>query len=227
MLIHLTGIPNVDEGELGHADDREHENEKHEKQAERGHRWGGIQQRLKNFLQLLLLLDEAENATNSQRAQDCAENLQIFADASPSNAQNDDCADNNGEIEDIPAFPEVVDALCDELENGFDREDDHESVVEDLEHVLVTLRLHVPVETEHEGVAEDANHDEQVEVAMLCHDNHEVAKLAVSGLKALLWLDHGGEHVDASVAQLRTLQVTVALHDLLLRVKGLDDHTDE
>ena len=131
MLVHLGCAIQVDKTELGHANDGEHEDEEHEEQAERAHRRRRRDQRHEDLLQLLLLLDQSEDTTNSQRPQDRTHDLQLLAHASPVDDQDDERENDNREIEVVPAVLEVQAALGDQLDDGFDGEDDHEGVVDD------------------------------------------------------------------------------------------------
>ena len=116
--------------------------------------------------QLLLSLDQAENATNSQRTQDCFCDSDVVADADPVEGQDDDRANDDYKIEHIPVVSEIFLLLSDYLDNGFNGEYAHEDVIHDIDWVFVGFGLHIPVEAEDEGVGNDADHDEHVEVAM-------------------------------------------------------------
>ena len=62
MLTHLAILVQVDKGELGHADDGEHEDEEEEKQAECTHGRESRNEGLEYLLQPLLLLHQAEDS---------------------------------------------------------------------------------------------------------------------------------------------------------------------
>ena len=164
----------------------------------------------------MLLFDEAEDTTDTKSTEDGAKNLKILTDTSPSNGQNHNSSSNYDEIEQIPAIFEVVTSLSNNLQNGFNCEDNHEGIVENLKHVFVDLRLHVPVEAEDESVQENTNHDEQVKVLVLCDDDHKVTGLAISGLEAPFWFGCDGNQVNLGVTELSSLQVSITLHDLFL-----------
>lgn len=164
----------------------------------------------------MLLFDQAEDTTDTKSTEDGAKNLKILTNTSPCNSQNHNSSNNNDEIEQIPAIFEVVTSLSNNLENGFNCEDNHEGIVENLEHVFVDLRLHVPVKAEDESVHENTNHDEHVKVLVLCDDDHEVTGLAIGGLEAFFRFSRDGNQVNLSVTELRSLQVSIALHDLFL-----------
>ena len=171
MLIHLRCTFQVNETELGHTNDREHENEKHEKQAERGHRWCSLQQSFEDFLQLLLLLDQSENTTDSQRPQDSSHNFQLLTHAGPVNDQDNGRENDYGEIEDVPTIFEVHDALGDQFYNCFNSEDGHEDVINDCDGHLVVFWLHVPIEGQKSCVSHDRNHNEHVEAIVLRYND--------------------------------------------------------
>jgi len=61
--------------------------------------------------------------------------------------------------------------LCKQFDDGFDCEDSHEHVVNDLNRVIEVFRLHVPIEGQQARVTQNADHDEQVEKVVLGHDN--------------------------------------------------------
>ena len=117
--------------------------------------------------------------------------------------------------------------MGDDLHDCFHGEDDHESVVEYLENVLELLALHVPDEAQHECVAHDTDHDEGVEGPTVGGTDEEITECTVVSLQSLLRLLNGAHLVYAREGKLRAPEHTIPLHDLLLIVEGLCDHTDE
>lgn len=68
MLVHFACSIDINEGELCHANNREHEDQKHEQETERGHRGQSSNQCLEDLLKPLLFLDQTEYTTNSKCA---------------------------------------------------------------------------------------------------------------------------------------------------------------
>ena len=66
MVAHFTRWTNVNQRELSHSNDGEHKYKQHEKQTKRCHTRRGIEQRLEDFLKLLLLFDQAEDTTDTK-----------------------------------------------------------------------------------------------------------------------------------------------------------------
>ena len=228
MRSHLGGTVQVDQREHCHSNDGEHEDEKHEEQTERSHSRSRIDQGLEDLIELGILFDEPEDTADSEGSQDGAHDLDVFADSEPAEAQNDKGGDHDGEIEEIPAIGEVVLLLSNYLHDGFNGEDGDEDVVDHLDDWLVRLWLHVPIESEDEGVANDTGEDKDVEGGMLRHNNHRVSYLAVSlGLEDFLGLGAMAEKLNFDPGALRLREQLVERKELLLRVESLNDHTDE
>ena len=229
MLTHLTGVLEVDKGELSHAYDSEHENEEHQEKSETTHRGRRTDQCLENLLQLLLLFDESEDTTNSQRTQNGAENSDAFTEAGPVYREDYDCTHDHGEIEQVPVVLKVVFLLRDDLHDGFNGEDDHEDVVYDLNRVLVRIWLHVPVEAEDERVCHNANHNEHVEEGMLRHCDAEVSQPCIVARRYELPLRFCIQcnQRDGNPRELLATKGPVATQKLLLIVECLNDHTNE
>jgi len=228
MVTHFRSTIKVNKGKLGHANNGEHKDKKHEEESERGHGGGGFNQCNKDSLQLLLLLDKSEYTTNSECTQNGAKNLKVFTNAAPGQAKDDDCANHDAEIEQIPAILEIERLLSNNLQDGFDGEDDDKGVVKDLKHILDLLWLHVPVETKYKGVGKDTDHDEQVKGFVLSYDDARVTDFAVAlSLELYFGLHVVSHELHLNPTKLRSCQRAVAGHKLFLIVECLNDHTDE
>ena len=181
------------------------------------------------MLQLLLLLDQTEDTADSERAQDGSQDSNAVTDAGPVEDQDYDCAGDNSEIENIPAISEVVLSLSNDLHDGFNSEDDHEDVVDDVDRCLIRLWLHIPVESENERVSYDARHYEKVEVAMLSEVNAPVSDHPVVAVCLELPLRYEIHviQLDGYPGHLLACERAVTTEELLLAVKGFNDHTDE
>ena len=68
MLVHLIGVLESHSGELRHANDSKHEDKQHKQNSKGGHRWCRGKESREDLLQLLLLLDQTEDTSDSERA---------------------------------------------------------------------------------------------------------------------------------------------------------------
>ena len=177
----------------------------------------------------MLLFDESEHSANSQCAQDCAQDGDTVANTHPVKRQDYDCANNDCKIEDVPIVLKVGALLSDNFHYGFNCEYHHESVIADVDWGLVGFGLHVPVEGEDEGVCQDANHDEEIEVTVLGQANAPVTEACITAVRLQFPLRfgiHGHQHHSDPVV-LSAAQGTIVTQKVFLSIECFNDDTNE
>ena len=118
------------------------------------------------------------------------------------------------EVEDVPRLLKVPDAHSDYLEDGFDRKDASERVVQLVENRLLRVAHAVPIETKNHTIADDHGDDEEVEERVGHEREHAVlhaqqTQEAAARLAALL---AAGEVAVDELLWLRILVLNVCAH---------------
>ena len=139
-------------------------------------------------LQLLGLLDESQDSTDSQRSKYGSSTAELDVNLEGLQGENDQSEDYDGEIKDVPRVAEIHAFHGDKLDDSFERKYACEYVIQYLDDLGQLHGLVKPNQSHDDSVEHDTAHDKILEPDALRDLDADTAKAINSNASDEKWL---------------------------------------